>query len=97
MKVVGFIFLFHKFQSLALAKLYHRRVILSMFYFFYAKDRFVGDISASAKQNISLIFHVTYGKLKISCLRVQTPALSYHTPKIDPTSLLVSMICSIPK
>ena len=35
MKVVNFILLFRKFRSLALAKLYHRCVILSMFYFFY--------------------------------------------------------------
>ena len=37
MKGVSFIFLFCKFQSLALAKLYHRCVVLSMFYFFISR------------------------------------------------------------
>ena len=81
MKVVGFIFLFHKFQSLALAKLYHRCVILSMFYFFYAKDLFVGGISVSAKHNISLIFHLTHSKLKIGYFRMETSLHSQRDPK----------------
>ena len=81
MKGVGFIFLFHKFQSLALTKLYHRCVILSMFYFLYAKDLFVRRISASAKQNISLIFHLIHSKLKIGYFSVETPVLGYYTPQ----------------
>ena len=42
MKIADFHILFHKIQSLALAKLYHTRVILSMFYFFAFKRLLVG-------------------------------------------------------
>ena len=76
MKVWAFIFLAHKFLSFVVAKLYHRCVILSMFYFFYAKDFFIGGISTSAEQNISLIFHLTHSKLKTVYFRLETSSHS---------------------
>ena len=47
MKVEAFIFSFHKFQSFALAKLYHKCIVLSMFYFplTFAADSRIIDVT----------------------------------------------------